>query len=91
MAEASKGFADSVRAILHAIRDLNVMLSHLPSERDEVIELEWSSYLECRKDLLAQLKDAREKEKHRQIGSNTEVIPSRAGSADLGNGDGEYQ
>jgi dsDNA-binding SOS-regulon protein len=91
MAEASKGSADSVGAILHAVRDLNVMLSQLPSEMDETIELDWSSYLECKKDLLAQLKDAREKENQRQMGSNTEVASSRAGSADLGDGDGEYQ
>jgi hypothetical protein len=69
MAEASKEHAENVRAILHAIRDVNKMIPEVAAGEDEATELEKYSYLDFKNDLLAQLADARVNEKHRQRGS----------------------
>jgi hypothetical protein len=66
MAEASKGHAEHVRTILHAIRDVNKMISEVAAGDDEATELEMSSYLDCKNDLLAQLAHARVNEKQRR-------------------------
>ena len=68
MAEASKGHAENVREILHALRDVRSMLSALGDEGEEDVVLEKEAYIELKKDLLSQLSDARDKEKQRQKG-----------------------
>jgi hypothetical protein len=66
MAEASKGRAETVRAILHAIRDVKTMISEVAAGEDEATELERCSYLDCKNNILAQLADASVNEKQRQ-------------------------
>jgi hypothetical protein len=68
MAEASKGHAEKVMAILQALRDDRSMLSALGDEGEEDQAMEKAAYTELIKDLLSQLADARDKEKQRQKG-----------------------
>jgi hypothetical protein len=68
MAEASKGHAESVTAILQAIRDVTAMLNALVDNGGKDGEIERAAYLELKKDLLCQLADVRDKEKRRQQG-----------------------
>jgi hypothetical protein len=63
MAEASKGHAENVRAILQALRDVTSMLSALGDEGEEDQAMEKAAYTELKNDLFSQLADARDKEK----------------------------
>jgi hypothetical protein len=54
---------------MHAIRDVNKMISEVAAGEDEATELENSSYLDCKNDLLVQLADGRVNSKQRQRGS----------------------
>jgi hypothetical protein len=66
---------------------MNKTISKVAAEEDEATELEMSSYLDCKNDLLVQLADAPVNEKQRQRGSP----PTRGseGGSNLCTGDDE--
>jgi hypothetical protein len=68
IAEASKGHAENVRAILQALRDVTSMFCALGDEGEGDVAMEKAAYTELKKYIFIQLADARDKEQQRQKG-----------------------